>query len=193
MSMPCLTASKSFRLWLALATVLALTGCLPQVAKDEASPYYRVPVGSILALRQKIEIPPGRTRVFLQNGQIMGNINRYAANCSFEVRTLDHQAVQIVELGEYTIDRVQNSLEEVVRQGRVQLAAANPQQASMTDGGSLMLYEGYHFWLQGSDANVLRLSCRGAFADQHQAYPPSINEIRQALGDMMTLTLNAAD
>jgi hypothetical protein len=164
---------------------------MPQAVKyDDNSPYSKVTAGSSISLRQKIEVPPGVTRVFMQDGRITAAYNRYAANCNIEVRKLDNQAVQYVEPGDYIVSKVQNTLEEVVSLQPLQVAALNMKLAGMDDGGAMMVYQGYHLWLQSEDPNVMRLSCRGAFAEQVDARPPSINEIRQSLGDIMSLSMN---
>ena len=58
------------------------------------------------------------------------------------------------------------------------------------DGGTSEVYEGYHLWLESSDQpDVRRLSCRGVYAMPAYAKPPSIAEIRAALGAIATLRL----
>lgn len=185
-------SSRSLRtIPISLAACLSLTACMPQAVKyDDNSPYSKVTAGSSISLRQKIEVPPGVTRVFMQDGRITAAYNRYAANCNIEVRKLDNQAVQYVEPGDYIVSKVQNTLEEVVSLQPLQVAALNMKLAGMDDGGAMMVYQGYHLWLQSEDPNVMRLSCRGAFAEQVDARPPSINEIRQSLGDIMSLSMN---
>ena len=42
---------------------------------------------------------------------------------------------------------------------------------------------------QGVSNNSTRLSCRGAFDTPFDARPPSINEMRRALGDIASLLL----
>lgn len=170
---------------------LWLNGCAGHAPKDPASPYSRVTPGSVLINNRKIEIPPGSTRVFFQNGKISPAFNHYAANCNIEVNTLD-TAIQYVEPGAYRIIRVQRSMEEIVRSQSIKLAAFGPMLAGVggSGDGSAMIYLGYHLWLESDDPNVRRVSCRGAFADPHEAYPPSIDEIRQSLGNIMTLQLN---
>ena len=172
---------------------LYLNGCAGHAPQDPASPYSKVTPGSVLKINRKIEIPPGSARVFFQNGKQSPAFNHYAPNCNIEINKLDEGAVQYVEPGAYRISRVQQSLEEIVRSQPIKLAALGPMLAGVGgDGGdgSAMVYVGYHLWLDSEDPNVRRLSCRGAIADPHEAYPPSIDEIRQSLGNIMTLQLN---
>jgi hypothetical protein len=179
--------------WAALAVAVAIAGCAAQVPRDPSSPYYRVPVGSVLRFDHKIGVPPGRTRVFFQNGTISMLFDRYAPNCNVEVRKIDYEARQYVEPGEYRVSRVQRTTEQVVEAGPLRLAALGRLVATMggTSGsdGNPMIYEGYHLWLEGTDPNVMRLSCRGVLADPSEAYPPSIEEIRRSLGEIATLSL----
>lgn len=175
-----------------LLVTLWISGCASPAPNDTASPYMKVPPGSVLTINRQIEVPPGSTRVYFQNGRVTRGFDHYAPNCNIEVSRLDDAQVQYVEAGEYPVSEVQNTLEEVVRSRAKQLAALGPMLAGEGgDGGdgSAMVYKGYHLWLEGADPNVRRLSCRGAYGDAHESYPPSINEIRQSLGDIMTLQL----
>jgi len=174
---------------LALLALLLASGCASTWDKDENSPYYQVPVGSILHIRQRIEIPPGHTRVHLQLGRTTKGRNQFAANCNIEVRRLDNDAVQYVEAEDYQVEQVQHSVEEIAGVAPLRIAALGSGLASEDNGGSLWVYEGYHLWLSGPDPNLMRLSCRGAYASQERAMPPSIREIRAALGEVMELEL----
>ena len=172
--------------------ILLLSGCAAQIPKDTASPYYMVPAGSLLRIHQPIEIAPMRTRLYLQNGRVTAGFNHYAPNCNIEIYKRDDLAVQRVEPGEYRISGVQQTMEEVVRAPHLQLAALGspPLLASGSVGdGNASIYLGYHLWLEGPDPNVMRLSCRGVYADPGEAYPPSIDQMRQALGRIMSLEL----
>jgi hypothetical protein len=175
---------------LASAAAISLSACIGSIPRDPASPWYRVPAGSTLSFQHKIEIPPDRTRVFLQHGAITITFNHYAVNCNVEVRKLDYEAVQYLEPATYRVSSVQDTVEEVVQAAPLQLATTDASLAMGDEGGSdPMIYRGYHLWLEGPDPNLMRLSCRGAFADPHEAYPPSIDEIRAALGDIAHLQL----
>ena len=183
---------------LGTATLAAslLAACNATIPKDTASPYYRVGVGSTLQLRHKIEIPPGRARVFIQNGSITANFDHYAPNCNVEVEKLDYQQLQYIEPGSYRIRRVQDNVEEVVQSQRMQVAALKTGSwlaaAADNSGGTTMVYRGYHLWVDDPAGNFTRLSCRGAYADPVDARPPSINEMRQALGGIASLELHEA-
>jgi len=176
---------------LAVYAVVSLGACTQIVSDDPDSPYSLIPVGSELDIRRTIEVPPGRTRVFFQAGKETANFNHYVPNCNIEVSALVYDAVQYVAPGLYRIERVQRHVEEIVQTGSIELAAAGGVLAGMGDGvgGNIMIYDGYHLWLDGDDENLRRLTCRGVFAEPVDARPPSVNEIRAALGESMHLQL----
>jgi len=187
------TDMNPFRILLLIpAIAIGLAGCSTTISKDTRSPFYPVPVGSTLVLKQKIEIPPNRTRVFMQNGVITGIYDHYAPTCNVEVDRLDDHQPQFVAPGAYRIHRVQITIQEVVQTGKVQVAA-------LGDGPGLQLalggadkpdiYRGYHLWVEDPANNFTRLSCRGGLDEPWQAYPPSIDDMRQALGQIAELRL----
>lgn len=184
-----------FRYPLPLLSLLALltltTACTLPVPKIPDSPYAKAPIGSTLELNQALEIPPGSTRIYVQNGKLSRRFNHYAPNCNIEVRRIDHESSQTVAAGVFRIVRVQSTYDENVKNpAAIQLAALGSYTiAESVDNGSTMMYAGYHLYLEGDDPNVMRLSCRGVYADPSYASPPSVTEIRQALGELMTLRL----
>lgn len=175
--------------FLALLTLLLTSGCASTWDGDEKSPYYQVPVGSILHIRQKIAIPLGHTRVHPQLGGKPEGHNQFIANCTLEVRRLDNEAVQYVEPGDYRIEQVQRLVKEIAELAPLRIAALGDWLASEDDGGTTWVYEGYRLWLSGPDPNLMRLTCFGAYASPERAMPPSIREIRTALGENMELEL----
>jgi hypothetical protein len=170
--------------WVLAALLLA--GCeTPTARKDQGSPYYAVPVGATLELHQALEIRPGATRAWIQGGEVVAGINSYVPNCNIEVGRRDDSQPQLVQPDRFRVRRTQSFFEWVVE------AAPAPRYAdAVDDGGASMVYEGYHLWLESAaQPDVRRLSCRGVYAMPSDARPPSIVEIRAALGDVATLRL----
>jgi hypothetical protein len=111
-------------------------------------------------------------------------------NCNFEVGRLDQENSQIIEPDRFTVRRSQFLTEEVVQRAEAVHLASLRLADGQDSGGHSMIYEGWHLWLESPDQpDVRRLTCRGVFADPHRADPPSIAEIRDALGDIATLLL----
>ena len=176
-------------LMLSACAVLAgafLAGCTtPTARQDQSSPFYAVPVGTTVELHRELSIPPGATRAWIQHGKVVRGINSYEPNCNIEVTIRDEERTQVVAPGVFRVRRTQSYFEWVVQ-------AAEPIRvaSSQDDGGNSMVYQGYHLWLENPEQpNVRRLSCRGVFDDLGQANPPSIDEIRAALGEVATLHL----
>ena len=169
----------------------ALSACsTPTARKDQGSPYYAVPEGSVLQLNQRIEVPRGTTRVRIQRGEVVGNYDHYWPSCSFEVRTLDHDERQIIEPGRFTVIRRQLLRDEFAGLSRPLRVASLRLASALNGNGHTMIFEGWHLWLDSPDQpNVKRLTCRGAFGSPAEVAPPSIDEIRAALGTVVTLEL----
>lgn len=142
---------------------------------------------SSLYLHQRLRVEAGRARVFIQGGVARKgyDINEYATQCNFEIDSVAHQGVDI-EVGSYHIERVQALYEEVVLLGPVQIAALR---LTMFDGyNDTAAFEGYHFWLNsGRQTQVRRMTCHGVLAEGIDRRPPTLAEIRQTLGALVTL------
>ncbi|MEW8505330.1 MAG: hypothetical protein AB2598_01385 [Candidatus Thiodiazotropha sp.] len=173
--------------WIMLTLLLSACTQSYMVSDDLAYPYNLPPLGSKLVLMKQVAIEPGTTRTFLQRGRLMllGDFDRYLANCNFEVAKLS-DGLQRIEPDSFVIKRVQRLTTEVVN-------FQDNQPGFMTvefDPGSPIVTHGYHLWLSSErQPDVMRVTCRGAFDDLSRAQPPSIDEIRGALGDIAELIL----
>ena len=172
------------------ALLLLMAGCQTLIQQHTNGPWVGIAPGSTLTLRDAVQVPRDRARVFFVNGRVRGFGANYAPACALEVRHIDHQAAQTIQPGSYRIVRAQNYRTEVAD-------AANPNRIRFrladhdSDGGYAMIQTGYHLWLEGHDRNVKRLTCLGVLNDPAEAYPPTIQEIRDALGHWATLELSA--
>ena len=145
-------------------------------------------------INEVVVIPPGQARLFFQDGNIVTAFDHYKPNCNIEVKRLDDKNGQQIKPSWFTVTAVQQTLEEVVNlefDQKVHMArmggVENGTWFSLWDDGPSDIYRGYHFYLSGEDKNVYRLSCRGAYAAPHEAELPSYNEIKHALGDIISL------
>ncbi|MCU7891254.1 MAG: hypothetical protein KZQ78_06425 [Candidatus Thiodiazotropha sp. (ex Ustalcina ferruginea)] len=174
--------------WLLLLILLA--GCSQSylVSDDLGYPYNLPPVGSQLLLKQSVMIQPGTTRTFIQQGVSMAlsEFDRYVPNCNFEISNLADSSLRI-EPDTFVVKKVQRVMEQVVYQ---QMTGRGNITVSYEDPGSSLITLGYHLWLDSArQPDVMRLTCRGAFNDRWGADPPSIREVREALGDFAELIL----
>lgn len=171
---------------LTLISSLALGGCgLEQSVRDNMTEgRYQDVAGRFLELKQPLPVEVDRARVFIQDGEVRGAgaINQYRTQCNLELDQVALQAEEI-EPDTFRIVRVQRAIEQVVLTRPVQVASL--QLAGRFDGGSSAFFEGYHFWLSsGRQGDVRRLSCYGTYAEPADLRPPTLQEIRQTLGDI---------
>jgi len=173
------------------ALVSLLMGCTGEhlARGGPDSPYYLPPVGSSLVLKRPLTVSGGETRIFLQAGEMVqkARFDRYKPSCSFELRMLA-EAPRTIEPDSFIVTRVERLIQEIVQRSR-------PRQGLLRSGLDFdssppFVVRGYHLWL-GSERQpgVMRMTCRGAFADLHEAYPPSLGEVTRALGDYAELIL----
>jgi hypothetical protein len=147
--------------------------------------------GATLILNQPLEISAGEARVFVQDGRTTNDrspgseaaFDQYKAHCGFEIQSVTHDGF-VIRPGRFTITRVQGSLQSVVMVRPLRIAGL--QLAAGMDGrGSSAYHEGYHFWLASeTQPQVMRMSCYGAYIDSGSMAPPSLQDIRQALGEV---------
>ncbi|MEW8030182.1 MAG: hypothetical protein AB2792_05750 [Candidatus Thiodiazotropha sp.] len=176
--------------WTFLLLLLSACGQSYMVSDNLAYPYNLPPVGSKLVLMQEVAIEPGTARTFLQRGKTttLGDFNRYHANCNFEVENLSDN-VQTIRPDTFIVKKVQRLMTEVVRHDNRPPGFLTVEYG---DPSSPMVTHGYHLWLSSDkQPDVMRMTCRGAFDDLSRSEPPSINEIREALGKIAELVLAA--
>lgn len=136
-------------------------------------------------LREPVAMPRDRARIHLQNGQSGVGFNSYEPSCTLEIRVINRDAAEIIQPDVFMVEQVQHLFEEVVEFKQHRLAALAMGGGSAMDAGPAMIHEGYHFWLKSPrQPNVLRLTCRGLYAEPHRAHPPSMEEIQHTLGSI---------
>jgi hypothetical protein len=174
---------------LALSAAALSTGCVTMMQDESDGTWIRVPAGGTLTLHRDITIPIARTRVFLVNGKARRSGASYNTSCELEVRTIDRDRARSIAAASIRIDRVDPYWTEFAR--RADESASQLRPASQDGGdGNQMIRSGYRFTLSGEDPEVKRLTCLGVLDDPAFAYPPTLAEIRAALGSLATLELN---
>lgn len=186
------------RLPLALVLGLVLAACqTSRYEGDESSPYYAPPVGTRVILNREITIPPDQVSVMLQGGQIVrpGEVNTYYPHCKFEVRRrLD--VAQTIKPGEFVVTAVRRNLLHSVDSG-TQLYARASVGIGMGisvgggvngDGPSVQTYATRMDLHSDTQPDVFRLTC-GQWGYPYDGKHVSVDEMRRALGDVITLHL----
>ncbi len=187
-------------------SLAVLAGCQTQVRESDRGPWIAVQPGGTLTLNRPIPIPQDRARVFFRDGDLQPSGANLGPSCGIEIRTIPRAGPHVIPAGSFTIARVQTLWTQVAHRdlgrdpGRnlVPDPGGYPdpvrlQLASATDGGGTpLIQEGYHLWLAGGpDSDVMRLTCLGMLDEMWRARPPTLEEIRGALGDLATLELPA--
>jgi hypothetical protein len=181
----------------AVVTLLMTTSCSQWQVTDPSSPYFMPLPGSKVIVHQRLKVPPGTTRVFFQHGKLIPqrSIFEYDTNCELEINKLA-DTVRYIEPGTYTVIRTRRQNESIIQNQfldkPVQLAALSMAMLRITaaedDGGSSMEFEIIRMRLQEKENSLLReLACRGALADPANMEMPTIAEMRQALGDYVSI------
>ncbi len=191
-----MTSKASTGLTVALFSLLMLGGCETLVRESMHTGWQEIPPGSTLTLNRSMLIPPGRARVFfvIPKNQRDARSSGTGTSCALEVRRIDQEAVQTIPAVSFRITRVQNTVALVSNEPpdgaldttlRFRLAEHG---GSSGDGGSQMIRQGYHLWLQSAEApNVMRMTCLGWLDEPASTRSPTLAEIRAVLGETATL------
>jgi hypothetical protein len=172
--------------------LLLLAGCAAPPAGPDA-PWALPAEGGLLHLQQPITVAANRTRSFIQQGRSLpgGGINQLEPSCNLEVHTLADQP-RTLEPDRLQILGSRRQVETVVQ---APVPREGPfQRVGLSGGGDSPpdIMHVIHFTLQSErQPDVMRLTCRGALAEPWRARPPSLNEMRAALGAIATLELTA--
>ncbi len=185
-----------------------LSACEMAQVKDESSPFYSVPAGSILHLNQEVTIPPDQVAVYVQEGELRNKrlLDFYRPNCKFEVYKISEQA-RIVRADEFHITRVVDEIETAMLREPVELAVNDgdylpdglvagqgtvyPLQVlafAGLDQSEVYSYSTVMYLSSDSQPDVFRLSCQHWESILDDRFL-SIEQMRAALGKVFTLII----
>lgn len=171
---------------MALALLPLLTGCGQSTFRNGADPLAFLAPGSEIQLTRDLDIPGGETRVFFQRGKAipLRELDYYHPSCDLEVWELQQQ-VRTVAKDLFVIGKMNSGRDPIVSLGTTKLADSSSVARIFVDHGPSV-----HHYLRvelhsAVQPDVMRLTCRGAWADYYDAKLPSEVEIKLALGDIM--------
>lgn len=178
------------RLPLIIVASLLLAACGGvSTVRDTVGGGYVDLVGATVELHQALPVAAERARVFVQDGRAVSGFDHYRAHCAFEIRSVDHGGTSIAA-DNFRIVGVQQTLQQVVAvpdPSTRQLAAVGLA-FGMFGLDSPYYYMGYHFTLHtDKQPEVMRMTCFGAYAAAYEVEPPTLGEIRAALGELATI------
>jgi hypothetical protein len=176
---------RKFAVLAALCTTGLLAACESQPIKDENSQFYSVPLGSRFTLNNEITIPPDNTSVFLQFGKTLASkeVDFYKPHCKFELFTISTEA-RVVKPDAFVVIRIVDQREDV----SITLPTYAGLSMSYGDGPLHLTYSTAMYLESKIQPDVFRMDCK-RWDDPAIGEYLSINEMRQALGDVFTLSL----
>lgn len=168
-----------------LPLCLLLTACQTTGPFDENSSFHLLPAGSRLLLKQDLTIPAHSAGVLLQGGHVTSSnaVNRYHPHCRLEVLDV-RETTQTVAADEFVVQRA--------RQETPMVTHPDTRQAGLRKVSTI----GYFDFRTILDLRSPRqprvrwLTCN-QWGDPGLGQHLSVREIRQALGDIFTLSLPA--
>ena len=181
-----------------VSVVFISSACSQWQVTDPSSPYFMPLPGSQVIVHQRLEVPPGTTRVFFQHGRLvsLNKIFQYDINCELEIGKLA-DTVRYIEPGTYTVIRTRRQTEDIIRNdwqvqpiqlASLTMAGINTNASMDGSSGATMRFEIIRMRLEGEAGTLLReLSCRGALADPPNMQMPTIAEMREALGEYVSI------
>jgi len=186
-----LVMHRVFKTFITLTGITFITACGAALVTDPTAKNYVPTPGSTVTVPKRIEVPGGQTRIFFQRGEIVKkakDLDYYKPNCNFEINTLA-ETPRYIEAGVYTVTRTTRRESEVVLFKPQQYAGlAIGGMASKGDDGAPMYFEEVRMTLRADQASDIRdLTCRGVMTDPVFVEPPTLAEIRAALGKYATI------
>lgn len=172
-----------------IVTLAGLVGCAGG-PYPVSSPYYLLPAGSRLVLKQTLTIPPNRARVFIQNGKVVSEQEKdqYYAHCWF----LSHKVLktaQKIEPGIFTVIKTRKLENDVRLTSPIKLASLRfIGQMGSDNGVTAIEYTTELNIHSDSQPDIFRFACT-RWEDPLDAEHLTVKKIEQTLGDIAKLEL----
>ncbi len=173
------------------AILLLLAACQSGgPARPDATLFEQLPGGEFI-LHRSVSIPPGRVRVIFQQGVADHGASELQPRCELEVRRILDRP-QTIPAGNYRIGKVRGMQRFVRIQSKSLMLAAIGGPILLADDTSNEWYM-YTYRMQLLNDQfpdeAPTLVCGGAYNFAFYARYPTLQEMREALGDYATLTL----
>lgn len=168
--------------------LLLMGGCAGLESPSPASPYYAYPPGWSVRLNQPLTIPADAATVRLQYGRIVprNSVQEYDPYCVVELNTVRAEP-QVLQPGRFEVWRVTRSVSTIT----AALASPLIKAAFADDGAPTFLYYLTEFRLRDrAQPNLRGMTCawnQMAPGNRSRMRHLTLDEIRHALGDWMTL------
>jgi hypothetical protein len=164
---------------------ITLAACQYVPPRGEESPSISPRAGSTLHLNRPLRIAANNASVIIRDGKpeySYFRLGAYHPNCDFELRTRA-KVERIIEPDVFTITRVARETENVM------LAPAVVASSGISNGAPHENYMTILYLHSDRQPDVFRMTCQH-WEDPSEGQHLTIKQIRQALGDLFTLTLS---
>lgn len=155
----------------------------------EDSPYYDVPPGSTFVLNEPLKISANRATVRIQAGEILPppEVERRYPHCILETWSVSENP-RTLQPDSFTITRMERDVTTFAGISKPFLLAQAGSNGG--DGPSELYYQSIFYLSSMNQPDVYSLTCQVDQVDNTIETYLTLDEIRQALGGLMTLTLN---
>lgn len=168
---------------------LALTGCAT-APYPVSSPYYHIPAGSRLVLKQMLTIPPHSARIYIQYGKVITPRKRdqYYAHCWFLSRKVLDEA-QFIAPDTFIITGTKKFEDYVQPQTEIRLASLADLASRRSDNGPTAIeYSTVLSIYSDSQPDIFQFICNH-WEDPYDAEHLTVAEIEKTLGEIATIEL----
>jgi hypothetical protein len=169
--------------------LLFLAGCESGFPpRSDSSLFGKLPGGSFI-LHREVSIGPSYAHIVFQGGAAAHGASEFEPRCELEVREV-LETTQTIPPGHFRIGKVRGVQRYVSQPGANMLAAAGGAIQLADDSSNEWYMFTYRMQLLSEEqAEPPVLICGGAYNYPFHARYPTLQEMREALGDYATLTL----
>ncbi len=170
-----------------LFSLVFITACANELY-PVSSPYFRIPEGSQLYLRQTLTIAPENGRVTLQNGKIVtgSKLDHYYPHCWFVSWVISPTETVIVP-DQFIVTASMKYERHVVRQTPLRFAGADYSYRTVMDAGPVAIEYFTELMIHSDKQPNLRQFICSHWEDPSDAKHLTVAEINRTLGDIAEL------
>lgn len=168
---------------------LALAACQYVPPRDIDSPFFSPPAGSLLRLTRPLTIPAHDAGVNIQDGHAQYSswrLNRYYPHCNFELHTRANQE-RVIEPDTFTVTRTVRETENALLAPAIVAGFGGSGDGPPNENYMTVLY--LH---SDRQPDVFRMTCQH-WEDPSEGNHLTVQQIRQALGDLFILTIAGSE
>jgi len=172
------------------AVLLFLTACQGGTLPRPGYTLFEQLSGGRFTLHRDITIAPGRVRIIFQEGVASYGASEIKPRCELEVKDI-LETPQTIPAGSYRIGKVIGMQRFVNRPaaGTLQAAAGDTLRLADDSSNEWYMYTYRMQLLNEQQADVASLVCGGDYKFAYYARYPTLQEMRDSLGNYATLTL----